>query len=203
MTALTLYLASFVVVFALGFQQMNVVASMYRMAFATSLVIGVSQLVQFKLLPQPTGWLDVAGYLLGNACGIVCAMKAHPALMRWRTKRATDRATRAAADAAPPASVRDRLRAAGDVFEPERAVTVERANLEADIAIDAAVHLLERFCNVVPLGRLAYFDTADTVCLGLDTPNVAHLTRALRYLELRDALLFHPQKRTLVRIKPC
>jgi len=80
-TAALLFLASFAVVFGLGVQQHNVHRGHRGLAFTTSLLIGAATLVQLKVLPGPTTWLDIAGYLLGSACGIVASMWAHPRLV--------------------------------------------------------------------------------------------------------------------------
>ena len=82
MTAAALFLASFVVVFALGFQQMNVAGGHYGLAVITSVAIGSATLVQFKYLPGPTSPLEIAAYFIGSALGIVTSMWAHPALLR-------------------------------------------------------------------------------------------------------------------------
>lgn len=81
-TAALLFAASFAVVFLLGLQQLNVQAGHRAAAFVTSVLIGTSTLVQFKLLPGPTTGLDVAAYLAGSAIGIVASMAAHPRLVR-------------------------------------------------------------------------------------------------------------------------
>jgi hypothetical protein len=88
MTALLLFGASFLVVFALGFQQLNVTAGYVRLAIATSVLINAGTLLQFKVLPGPTSVLEVVAYFAGSAAGIVASMKAHPIavrkLQRWR-----------------------------------------------------------------------------------------------------------------------
>ncbi len=88
MTALLIFGASFVVVFSLGFQQLNVTAGYVRLAIATSVLINAGTLVQFKVLPGPTNVLEVAAYFIGSALGIVASMKVHPIavrkLRRWR-----------------------------------------------------------------------------------------------------------------------
>lgn len=82
MTALALFAATFVLVFALGVQQLNVTADWYAGAFFTSLVISTANLMLFKVLPGPTSAWDVIGYSLGGAFGIVAAMRAHPIIVR-------------------------------------------------------------------------------------------------------------------------
>ena len=82
-TAALLFGATFCVVFTLGLQQLNVNADHRAAAFVTSLFIGASNLVLFKLLPGPTDALQIGAYLLGGACGIVASMAVHPRLVRW------------------------------------------------------------------------------------------------------------------------
>ncbi|MEO8806403.1 MAG: hypothetical protein ABI433_09985 [Burkholderiaceae bacterium] len=91
MTAIALLLASFVVVFALGFQQMNVAGRHYVLAVITSFAIGSATLVQFKYLPGPTSPVELAAYFTGSALGIVTSMWAHPALLRFIERRRTRR----------------------------------------------------------------------------------------------------------------
>jgi hypothetical protein len=81
MTAALLFATTFVVVFALAVQQLNVSAGFAWAAFATSAVISSANWVLFKHVPQPTGWWDFAGYTLGGCCGVVAAMRLHPWLV--------------------------------------------------------------------------------------------------------------------------
>lgn len=83
MIELALFASTFVTVFALGFQSLNVNQGRYLAAFLTSFVIGGSSLVLYRYLPQPT-WSQIAGYLLGGATGIVASM--------WMHKRTIGRA---------------------------------------------------------------------------------------------------------------
>jgi hypothetical protein len=82
-TALYIFGSTFVVVFALGIQSLNVNGGYRWLAAVTSLVIGGSNLVLFKLLPQETNAIQIAAYLLGGPAGIVASMAAHPMLLRW------------------------------------------------------------------------------------------------------------------------
>ena len=76
MNALLIFGSTFVLVFALGFQSQNVNNGHYKMAFLTSLAIGLSNLVLFKTLPQ-SGWLEIGAYLSAGPFAIVAAMAAH------------------------------------------------------------------------------------------------------------------------------
>ncbi|MES2959771.1 MAG: hypothetical protein V4792_16400 [Pseudomonadota bacterium] len=98
MTALLLFAATFGAVFALGLQSLNVNGGHKLLAALTSLLIGISHLVLFKVLPGPTDALQIAGYLLGGPLGILASMWAHPQLVAWLAarrggeRRATSRA---------------------------------------------------------------------------------------------------------------
>jgi hypothetical protein len=94
--AFLLFFATFGVVFALGLQSLNVNGGHRAMAFCTSFVIGSSNLVLFKVLPGPTGTLEIAAYLLGGPFGIWASMAAHPHLVRllrsdWRLRLCSPR----------------------------------------------------------------------------------------------------------------
>ena len=88
MSVLILFAVTFTLVFLLGIQQLNVQAGQRTQAFITSLAIAWMQLLLLKLMPQPTSWLENAGYLLGGPFGILAAMGSHRALTaffdRWR-----------------------------------------------------------------------------------------------------------------------
>jgi hypothetical protein len=81
MTALALFASTFALVFLLGVQQLNVQHGHRMAAIATSVAIGGSQLVLFKMAPD-AGGIDIAAYLAGGPVGIFCAMVAHPHLRR-------------------------------------------------------------------------------------------------------------------------
>lgn len=81
-TPLTLFLATFAVVFLLGLQQLNVQHGHRLAAAITSVLISAATLVQFKLLPGPTTALDIAGYMAGGVLGIVASMTVYPRLQR-------------------------------------------------------------------------------------------------------------------------
>jgi len=88
MTTLTLFAVTFALVFLLGIQQLNVQFNQRVQAWITSLAIAWMQLLLLKLMPQPTTWLENAGYLLGGPFGILAAMSSHTRLTaffnRWR-----------------------------------------------------------------------------------------------------------------------
>ncbi len=88
MSAAALLLSTYALVFALGLQSLNVNGGHYRAAFLTSLAIGGSNLVLFKLAPNASG-LEIAAYLAGGPLGIVSAMRAHPYIVRLYRRRRT------------------------------------------------------------------------------------------------------------------
>jgi hypothetical protein len=86
MTELSLFLAAFITVFALGFQQQNVAGRHYIAAVATSVAIGSAQLFLWRLAPTATA-TEIIATLAGGPVGIVAAMYAHPRIARiWRRR---------------------------------------------------------------------------------------------------------------------
>lgn len=81
MTALVLFGSTFLSVFALGFQSLNVNGGHYRAAFLTSLLISASTLWLYRLLPQ-ADVTEIAAYMLGGPFGIVASMWAHRRFLR-------------------------------------------------------------------------------------------------------------------------
>lgn len=76
MNELALFVSTFILVFALGLQSLNVNGGHYMAAFFTSFLIGVGNLVVLKLAPTATG-TEIAAFLSGGPLGIICAMKVH------------------------------------------------------------------------------------------------------------------------------
>lgn len=93
MNELLLFASTFITVFALGLQSLNVNRGHRLAAFFTSFLIGLGNLGVLKLVPS-AGWSEVAAYLAGGPFGIVCSMYAHPWLVaRWkRAERAQEKA---------------------------------------------------------------------------------------------------------------
>lgn len=81
MTIFALFASTFAMVFALGIQQLNVQNDHRAAAVFTSLFIGASQLVMFKLAPDAS-LAEAAAFLLGGPGGIYAAMVAHPWLVK-------------------------------------------------------------------------------------------------------------------------
>ncbi|SOD41346.1 hypothetical protein [Nitrosovibrio sp. Nv4] len=81
MNALLLFIATFVAVFALGFQSLNVNKGHPKAAFFTSFLIGTGNLAILKLVPGTEAHLEIAAYLLGGPFGIVASMWVHNKFM--------------------------------------------------------------------------------------------------------------------------
>lgn len=81
MIATTIFVSTFVLVFALGFQSLNVNNGHYKAAFLTSFAISASNLILFKTVPQ-ADWMQILAYLTGGPFGIVASMWAHRKFMR-------------------------------------------------------------------------------------------------------------------------
>lgn len=79
--ALILFLSTFVLVFALGFQSLNVNQGRYMAAGITSFVVGAGQMLLYKLAPG-AGWLEIGAYLVGGPLGIMASMLVHRRWMR-------------------------------------------------------------------------------------------------------------------------
>ena len=76
MTAMLIFASTFTLVFALGFQSLNVNNGHYKAAFFTSFAIALSNLVLFKTVPQ-AGALEIGPYLIAGPFAITDSMKAH------------------------------------------------------------------------------------------------------------------------------
>lgn len=88
MSLIALFASTFFMVFALGIQQLNVQNDHRAAAMFTSLFIGASQMVLFKLAPS-ADWAEIAAFLSGGPFGIYAAMAAHPWLVRVIKRRKT------------------------------------------------------------------------------------------------------------------
>lgn len=80
-TELMLFSSTFVVVFALGLQSLNVNNGHYWAAAVTSLFIGSTQMILFKLAPH-ANWSEIAAFISGGPFGITASMWAHPRLAK-------------------------------------------------------------------------------------------------------------------------
>ena len=84
MSALALFISTYLLVLCLGAQSLFANNGKYTAAFCNSFAIGVSNLILFKLAPDASGW-EIAGYLGGGPFGIISAMWL---LRRYRRKPA-------------------------------------------------------------------------------------------------------------------
>jgi hypothetical protein len=80
MIELALFWSTFILVFSLGIQSLNVNNGHRIAAMFTSFFIGSMQMVLFKLAPN-ADWCQIAAFLLGGPFGIYAAMAAHPYLV--------------------------------------------------------------------------------------------------------------------------
>lgn len=80
MSALLIFISTFVLVFALGFQSLNVNNGHYKAAFLTSFAIAASNLILFKTIPQ-ADWLEICAYLVAGPLAITASMYAHERFM--------------------------------------------------------------------------------------------------------------------------
>lgn len=74
--ALVLFLSTFVTVFAMGLQSLNVNGGHYKAAFVNSIVIGASNLLLYKVMPNASP-IEIVAYLSGGPFGIVSSMYMH------------------------------------------------------------------------------------------------------------------------------
>lgn len=73
MTSLLMFASTFAVVFCLGMQSLLVNHGYALAAFLNSFLIGVCNLILFKLAPDASGF-EIAAFLSGGPFGIVSAM---------------------------------------------------------------------------------------------------------------------------------
>jgi hypothetical protein len=158
MTALQLFIATFGLVFALGLQSLNVNGGHKLFAFLTSLLIGASNLLLFKVLPGPTNEIENLAYLFGGPFGIVTSMVAHPVLLRlWKREPKP-----------APGNVAEAGRRAMEDMDAQRAAT---ARHDAQVAkrVIASIH---RHPGHVPPRP---FPSAEPAADRMHTVNGAHM----------------------------
>lgn len=85
MKEIILFSAAFFTVFSLGFQQQNVVHGHYTAAFLTSFVIGTSQIVLWRFIPDAS-LSQIGATLMGGPFGIITSMVVH---RRWMRRKPT------------------------------------------------------------------------------------------------------------------
>ncbi len=82
-TEIILFVSQFALIFLLGFQAQNVRDGQRLAAMGTSFMLGVSQLFQWKLMPNATP-SQMAVWLFAGPLGIVFSMWLHPKLFKKR-----------------------------------------------------------------------------------------------------------------------
>lgn len=86
MIELALFTSTFLLVFALGLQSLNVNHGRHAAAFFTSFLIGGANLIVLRLAPNASG-SEIAAYLSGGPLGILCAMKVFSMLRKREAER--------------------------------------------------------------------------------------------------------------------
>lgn len=89
-SALIVFASTFLTVFALGLQSLNVNQGHYVAAAITSSLISTGHLWLYKVMPNPS-WAELGGYYVGGIAGIVASMWFHrvvrtkwwPAIKAW------------------------------------------------------------------------------------------------------------------------
>ena len=173
MTAALLFGATFALVFTLGLQQLNVERGHQLAAFGTSFLIGGANLALFKVLPGPTGPLEITGYLCGGAIGIVGSMQAHPYLVVLFS--------RSSAEPATPADHAHRLG--------------ETLRLATELANDKARSDIQS-CHSGKTNGQDWYDIHPR-----DSTDGRRAARAFRYLEICGQIIRHPVCPEFVRLK--
>jgi hypothetical protein len=180
-----LFLSTFVVVLALGLQQINVERRHIVAAALTSPVIGLATWVQVKLIAWPTTTADFLAYLVGGSAGIACSIWVHPHLLAFASRVRHGQLTRAAETlkrvGQQLALIRDRL---------------DASRMAHQLADDEARVRITTACRAEGMGRLTWYDTQRVnVCI----EDQESLDEAVCYLRLRRQLAVHPVQAHLVR----
>jgi hypothetical protein len=92
--ALLVFGSTFLAVFTLGLQSLNVNQGNYIAAALTSIGIGAGHICLYRYMPSSTG-LDVLAYFAGGVTGITSSMYFHRVVRAWwhsRTRRADEHA---------------------------------------------------------------------------------------------------------------
>ncbi len=82
MNALFLFAATYFLVLFLGLQSLNVQGGHRFLSALTSFGIGVANLTVLKIMPGPTGVIEIAAYLMGGPLGVVTSIAIHPWMAR-------------------------------------------------------------------------------------------------------------------------
>lgn len=84
--ALLLFVSTYVCVFALGLQSLNVNQGHYAAAALTSFAISTGHIFLYKFMPD-SGWLEWGGYYAGGVAGITSSMWFHRTVRAWWSAR--------------------------------------------------------------------------------------------------------------------
>lgn len=84
--ALLVFAATYVSVFTLGLQSLNVNQGHYVAAAVTSFFIGSGHILLYKYMPD-SGALQLAGYYLGGILGITSSIWFHKRVRSWWAER--------------------------------------------------------------------------------------------------------------------
>lgn len=195
MTTLLLFLASFAAVCTLGLQQINVERRSLWAAALTSPLIGISHLVLFKELPGPTDALQIGGYLVGGATGIVASIWAHPRLVALFASKG------GLSEGGRFLTPRERMTRHPwwDCDAPAAEPLSETLCLATELADDIARTDIENHCTYDRMGRFVWYDTTTPSEEAFEVEG--GITKAVRYLTLRKRIVFHPQVPHLVRFE--
>lgn len=88
-----LFLATFGVVFMLGFQSLSVQSGNFALAAFNSVVIGIFNLTLLRTIPFVTEWTQIVIYIVAGPCGIMASMVVHRRVVTpWRQRRAEGKA---------------------------------------------------------------------------------------------------------------
>jgi hypothetical protein len=84
--ALFVFGSTFIAVFFLGLQSLNVNQGDKQAAGVTSFFISSGHILLYRYMPAPSG-LEIVGYYLGGIVGIVKSIEWHPYIKAWITAR--------------------------------------------------------------------------------------------------------------------
>lgn len=86
MDALLVFASTFIAVFFLGLQSLNVNQGQHLAASVTSIFISLGHIALYKYMPTG-GAIELAGYFTGGVLGINAGMWFHPRAKAWFTAR--------------------------------------------------------------------------------------------------------------------
>ncbi len=81
-SALLIFAATYVSVFTLGLQSLNVNQGHYLAAAVTSFFIGTGHILLYRLMPQ-AHWVEYVGYYAGGIAGITASIWFHKRAKAW------------------------------------------------------------------------------------------------------------------------